>query len=1267
MAEDVKINISVNMQTDSVKKDTKDVNNAINSVATNATRASNTQVKAEQSVNKARKDTLKTTMEASVELKKIAQSTFSEVKNIAVGTLTALGLDKIFGNINESLSTALSDASSIVESENLLRSTFNEGATSMLAWADASATAYGITNIQAKKYLSFITGVLNNTGVANDELQNMATNYVRVVGDLASAFNTEVSDAFEAIRSGIAGNTTAMQRYGVVLSVANLQQFLNEKGIEATYKSLDATSKQYVRYAYIMKSTADIQGDYTNTFTSFSNTLRTLQGDWKNLLALIGQYAIPMIQPVITALSTVIAYAKAVVEYLAELFGWEKYTSDSVDYSYLIKDNTEDTADAQEDVTKAVKETNKEMKKGVKLLDLYTLDFSSNSKVGTANTGIDTSPVQDIKGLLDDVDYNIPDKILPKIDVDMSVVEKIGNAIKGIYDNFINPFIIKPVSKVIDFVLQFLETDLVTKFRYAIQVISTFLTIQYFKPILTRLFTNALVLMKTFFTSGSYWAAILGAIGGLFLGGIGGWGLGESIAKSLREGEPDIIGAVTSIGTIIAGIGIAFIASGPFAAAMAAISAFIFSITSAIFEVQKDYDYMVETILDGSVELDTIFASYAPVEELEAFNTAAESTQTSMNEINKSTGDALKTIQNLGSDPTFTLYANGALSDKMQSLSIAYGNIADSAQKYIDTVSKPVSNALIDSLTGDGGILAGAQQTNEELKNTLNTMLELQSQDISGASKQLQELMAKENKTDEDVERIKTLQTRIELFAAETQDTTNIVDAFREANITSIDDLIATSDKLVDDYNKNTESIIKDYERYSAYYASVASDTTLSDKQREDAEASKKYWDAMIDTVNIQRETYASEVSKAQIDFSRDLKDELDNRALSVVANVYLKERLADNISVSQDQRDYFKDTILSQANMTAFQYATEVLKLPASELAALDEAKIIDISFMSHVAYTGLTTDSSRIRFGDFSDTAKNALMEVYNTAGFTSYFDTDGLLTVDYPSSITNKIDNLNTDYELKKEDVRKNLTDAISGIKPIIESATKDEVENSVSSGVTSGISDGLSDGNSIDVTKTAIEANLVSALEDVETPDEAKEKGTELANAITGGITDGFNTSLAAGSDFSNAVIKLKNTLSGITTDFENAFKSSLNSIADYINTLSSEIKNQAKNLNIKDGELTVSNLINALSSSNFHIPALANGGVIPPGNPFLAVLGDQSSGTNIEAPVTVIKDAVRDVITDSGNDTPVEVRVYIGDREIRDFVIDTITSNNLIVG
>lgn len=63
---------------------------------------------------------------------------------------------------------------------------------------------------------------------------------------------------------------------------------------------------------------------------------------------------------------------------------------------------------------------------------------------------------------------------------------------------------------------------------------------------------------------------------------------------------------------------------------------------------------------------------------------------------------------------------------------------------------------------------------------------------------------------------------------------------------------------------------------------------------------------------------------------------------------------------------------------------------------------------------------------------------------------------------------------------------------------------------------------------------------------------------------------------------------------------------------------------------------------------YNIPALAKGAVIPPNREFLAVLGDQRSGTNIEAPLSTIEQAVENVLIrmGAGTDQPIQVNVLL---------------------
>lgn len=59
---------------------------------------------------------------------------------------------------------------------------------------------------------------------------------------------------------------------------------------------------------------------------------------------------------------------------------------------------------------------------------------------------------------------------------------------------------------------------------------------------------------------------------------------------------------------------------------------------------------------------------------------------------------------------------------------------------------------------------------------------------------------------------------------------------------------------------------------------------------------------------------------------------------------------------------------------------------------------------------------------------------------------------------------------------------------------------------------------------------------------------------------------------------------------------------------------------------------------------YSVPALATGAVIPPNAPFMAVLGDQRHGTNIEAPLSTIEQALDNVLSRRGGNGKTEVTI-----------------------
>ena len=126
--------------------------------------------------------------------------------------------------------------------------------------------------------------------------------------------------------------------------------------------------------------------------------------------------------------------------------------------------------------------------------------------------------------------------------------------------------------------------------------------------------------------------------------------------------------------------------------------------------------------------------------------------------------------------------------------------------------------------------------------------------------------------------------------------------------------------------------------------------------------------------------------------------------------------------------------------------------------------------------------------------------------------------------------------------------------------------------------------------------------------------------------------------------------IKEGFTSVWEDISNVIKGVINGIIGFINGM---IRGIVDGINAVIGLLNKLNFkipdwIPGLGGNSFgfniatisapQIPMLATGAVIPPNAPFAAVLGDQRSGTNIEAPLKTIEQAVDNVLARRGLNT-----------------------------
>ncbi|AQS09687.1 hypothetical protein CLOBY_18180 [Clostridium saccharobutylicum] len=198
--------------------------------------------------------------------------------------------------IAEFAKSSLELASNLAEVQNVVDTTFGDMSSKINDFAKTTSSQFGISELQAKQFSGTLGAMMKSSGIAGDKLADMSTNLAGLAGDIASFYNLDPQEAFEKIKSAISGETEPMKALGVNMSVANMEAFALTQGITKQYKAMSQAEQTQLRYNYLMKNTADAQGDYAKTSDSFANALRTLKLNVQTVGGTIMNYAIPPFQ-----------------------------------------------------------------------------------------------------------------------------------------------------------------------------------------------------------------------------------------------------------------------------------------------------------------------------------------------------------------------------------------------------------------------------------------------------------------------------------------------------------------------------------------------------------------------------------------------------------------------------------------------------------------------------------------------------------------------------------------------------------------------------------------------------------------------------------------------------------------------------------------------------------------------------------------------------------------------------------------------------------
>lgn len=158
---------------------------------------------------------------------------------------------------------------------------------------------FGITTAELQTAASGFGIFGKAAGVTKKELGGFTKDLVGAGLDLASFYNSDPSEVFAALKSGLAGEAEPLKAFGIFLSDATMKAQAASMGLTG---ELTEGQKVMVRQQIIMKSLGDAQGDLAKTSDGLANKTKAIKGRFTEAATVIGTAFLPYAERAANAL-----------------------------------------------------------------------------------------------------------------------------------------------------------------------------------------------------------------------------------------------------------------------------------------------------------------------------------------------------------------------------------------------------------------------------------------------------------------------------------------------------------------------------------------------------------------------------------------------------------------------------------------------------------------------------------------------------------------------------------------------------------------------------------------------------------------------------------------------------------------------------------------------------------------------------------------------------------------------------------------------------
>lgn len=253
--------------------------------------------------------------------------------------------------------------------------------------ARTNTASLGLDPEKTMQYQATFAQMASSMGDTSETALKLSNVLTMIGADLASVRNMDFEDVWQDMASGLTGMSRAMDKYGINIRNANMQQELYNLGIDTSISKLSQADKTILRTIILLNNSKYAWADLSNTINQPANQIRMLQSNFASLGRTIGSLFIPILQTVLPYINAIVIAIQRMFAYIAKLLGIK--LSNFVSSTGGISVDTGDIADNMDNASDSIDTANKNAKKLKKTLSVLSFDelnqLNDNSDSGSTS------------------------------------------------------------------------------------------------------------------------------------------------------------------------------------------------------------------------------------------------------------------------------------------------------------------------------------------------------------------------------------------------------------------------------------------------------------------------------------------------------------------------------------------------------------------------------------------------------------------------------------------------------------------------------------------------------------------------------------------------------------------------------------------------------------------------------------------------------------------------------------------------------------------